>query len=78
MEVLKREELWRYMLAHEPTRKQQKRRYLWEGFIYYLATCRHYPLRALAEIGGLLFIFATGYLLYRLDDVVRWLEEVTK
>jgi hypothetical protein len=49
--------LWAKMLAHEPTRKQRHRHYLWEGVIFYLAMCRRYPKQAAAEIGALVLIF---------------------
>ena len=65
MEILIKDQLWRCLLSKEPTKRQRKRRFLWEGFLYWLIMCRRYPRQAVMEIGAILLIFATMFgLLY--------------
>jgi hypothetical protein len=59
MNILSKEEiLWASFLAKQPTKKARKRRYLWEGFLFYLIMIRRCPIRAIGEIVGLAFIGA--------------------
>ncbi len=74
MEVLRPEELWRYMLRHEPTGKQRHRHYLWEGFLYYLAMCCRYPKQAAVEIGALVLIFGLMFLMLYMSEIAGWVE----
>ncbi len=78
MEVLRPEELWRYILKHEPMKRQRHRRYLWEGFLYYLATCRRYPKQAAAEIGAVALIFVLIFGMLFISEIAHWIEGILR
>ncbi len=75
MEVLRPEEFWRYMLRHEPTREQRKRRYLYHGFLYYLILAWRYRDR-IAEVLAVIAIGAFFVELYFLTEIIAWLSGV--
>ena len=74
-EVLRPEELWRYMLRHEPTKRQRRRRYLYHGFLYYFIFAWRYRDR-IAEVLAMIAIGAFLVELYFLDEIIAWLAGV--
>ena len=58
-------DLWSTVLSREPTKAQRRRRYLWEGFVFYLAMWRRCPIRCLREAAGcILIMVAMGILVF--------------
>ena len=78
MEILTKEQLWRCFLRKEPTREQRKRRFMWEGCIYYTVLFRRYPVRCLAEIGALIVIFACMFGLLWIPEIAAWIQGVMR
>ncbi len=78
MNILTKDELWRCFLQKEPTQKERRRRYMFQGFIYYIALCRRYPLRCLAEIAGCALIFATLFFMLWMHEIAIWIDELLR